>query len=369
MSLVNRDTTQRKNDFDGIFEPCLCFLFNHPFPQIIPILESLYRPRFPKLKFLMPFVRTPECHDVINVYRGSYCHQGYITDALHDLISVECSHYIFLQDDVMLNPRVTTSNLAQKLGLDRSTGFIGALHPINNDVGSWHWWPGILWKLLYPRNLVSGTGVDSLSTILQALPPVDVAKRAFAEYGIDHLPVVFKSVDSLLSKYVIGLQGYFGARHSQRFNLDLNKKIISGLFDNRKVASDEIEIPYPFAKTAWNADFYVVPKDALLDFAHYAGIFASIGLFAEIAVGSAMILAIKKIRQCKDTGVLLDWKWKDQRVLNSDGTRLLKAFENEQLIATHPVKLGVLSKDQGFMDCLLRETSMSGQEKFAHIGK
>jgi hypothetical protein len=357
MPVEARDTTPGKRDLEDMFDPCLCFLFNHPFPQVIPHLEALYRPRFSKIKFLMPFVRLPECPDVINVYRGSFCHQGYVTDALHDLVSVECSHYIFMQDDVMLNPRLTAPDLASKLGLEQSTGFVGRLLPINADVGSWQWLPGILWKLLYPRNPASGTGVESLSAITQALPPIDVARRAFAEYGIRDLPVLFRSADVTPSKLAIGRRGYFGARQSPEFNLDFSEKITAGLFDSGKVAGDKIELPYPLARTNQSADFYVVPKDALLDFAHYAGILAAIGLFAEIAVGSAMVLSIKKIKQCKDTGTLLDWRANEERGFYSDVTRLLKAFENERLIATHPVKLGALSKDQHFMKCLLEATS------------
>jgi len=50
-----------------LFDPCLCIVFNHPFPKNIPLPEKLYRTRFQKIEYIMPFYRDPTISDLIKL--------------------------------------------------------------------------------------------------------------------------------------------------------------------------------------------------------------------------------------------------------------------------------------------------------------
>jgi hypothetical protein len=68
---------------------CLCVLFNHPFVENIPVIQKLYGERFSYIRYLVPLKKVNRV-DVITVYRGSFSHNGYITDAKQQLDEIDC---------------------------------------------------------------------------------------------------------------------------------------------------------------------------------------------------------------------------------------------------------------------------------------
>lgn len=171
----------RAEDRRGI---CLCVLFTHPYPANLPLLRKIYQGRFSHVRFLMPLVRSAE-EDVLTVYRGSYAHHSYLGDHWQELRTLACAYYVLIQDDVLLSPWVDEHNILDALGIrGLAEGSIGTILPMPADVGEWQHPAGSLWRMLRPGNVVSGTGTESLATVLAQLPPADEAARLAAAHGV-----------------------------------------------------------------------------------------------------------------------------------------------------------------------------------------
>ena len=175
-------------------EICLCIIFNHAFPQNIPKLRKIYSSRFSNIKFIVPFIKSDD-PDIITIYRGSYSHAAFITDAYRDLQVIKCSHYVILQDDVLLAPSLNEHNILQIFKLKEASGFIGEFLHEAADIAAWGFWPGSLWRSQFPKNLLSGTGVESWDAIKETLPPKAEAEKKFAKYGIE--PITFIRTNSI----------------------------------------------------------------------------------------------------------------------------------------------------------------------------
>jgi hypothetical protein len=329
------------------YDPCLCIVFNHPFPENIPLLERIYRKRFKKLKFIIPFYRDVDNDDVITVYRGSYHHQGFATDAWHKLKGISCSHFIFLQDDVFLNPLLHSDNVLEHLGVGAKDGFINQIGSLRFDAGSWHWILGIVWKYFYPRNMLSGSGVDSLETLFRYFPPIEEANRIMEHYGVGK-PAVWCNQDSLREGSIVLDIPYFATR-DRTLVRGLNRIIVASLFDT---AAEKrlIEFPYPLALSAWGADFFVVPKDNFDTYQHYCGILAAACIFAEVSVPTALILACDNVVTAANRPGAFEWIWTPDR--NDLGGQLIERLSDPNLIAVHPVKLSLMRHDRSIIDRL-----------------
>ena len=96
--------------------------------------------------------------------------------------------------------------------------------------------------------------------------------------------------------------------------------------------------------TARGGKALVVPGDALDAFCHYCGVFAAAGLFAEIAIPTALVLSCQSIRLESET------RWQGLEVWAKDEVdameernqlslaTLFESFPDNQLYV-HPVKL------------------------------
>jgi hypothetical protein len=327
------------------FDLCLCIMFNHPYPGNIETLERLYRGRFPRLKFLIPFYRSDN-PDVITVYRGSYTHQGYVTDAWPRLANEGASHFIFLQDDVLLNPAYNAENLAEVLCLDENAAFIPQLRPLSFEMSEWHWLPGILWRMFYPRNLLSGSGCDSFETVARYLPPVGEAQAKMDRLSIK-APKVTRGAGPL-GPPVRDIP-HFGTLDPHLVQA-MNNLVVDSLFATAE-RPDQLQLPYPLALTVWAADFYVIPRDAMDLFQHYCGVLAAALMFAEVAVGTAMVLAVDHVVTAIDASLEFDWVWSEDR--DHQAERLLAQFENPRMAAVHPVKISQLGSQPDLLDAIV----------------
>ena len=55
---------------------CIVVVFNHRFEENVEKLKEIYKNRFSKVVFLMPFY-TGDDRDIISVYESSYQFHGY----------------------------------------------------------------------------------------------------------------------------------------------------------------------------------------------------------------------------------------------------------------------------------------------------
>lgn len=94
---------------------CLVIIFNHRYDKNISKLRRIYGERFSDIKFLMPFYDGDDA-DVIPVYESSYQFQGFLVQAYEKLKNISCTHYLFIADDLIINPKFTENNFADSIG-------------------------------------------------------------------------------------------------------------------------------------------------------------------------------------------------------------------------------------------------------------
>src|ERR1017187_1011042 len=100
----------------------LIIIYNHRFDDNIEKLEKIYRDRFSTIFHLVPFY-DGDLTNVIPVFERSYYFHGYIPQALRILKKINCSHYFFVSDDVLLHPSINENNV-----LDRKSTRLNSSH-------------------------------------------------------------------------------------------------------------------------------------------------------------------------------------------------------------------------------------------------
>ena len=302
---------------------CICVVFNHPFVANIPLLRRLYAGRFSTVRFLVPFQLSDD-DDILTVYRGSFGHCAYAIEHIPALESLNCDHYVFVHDDVLLSPYLNEGNIRERLGLRPNEGWVGAIRPTPPDIGEWGYQLGSVWRLIEPRSPLSGVGLDSLAATLRHLPPASEAARKAATYGIP--PVTSFHYDG----------GFpFGG---------LGHPVAEALFARY---GPTIEIPYPIACSGPDADFLIVPRKGLREYLHVAAVLATAGLFVEMAAPTALYLTCDHVRTCADVAMYAEWSLR--MIWPRDA--LSRLLERPELISVHPVKLSVLCDPDRFVSC------------------
>lgn len=241
------------------------FLFNHRFERNIAKLDDIYGERFPLRTYLMPFARSDR-PDVVRVEETSWHFSGHVAQGAHRFRRPDVSHYVFISDDLILNPALDADNIVERLGLDERTGYIKSLASIDAQRYAWH--RGVEATIALRRN---GPGFDYRSE----LPPAEEARARYERIGIDMARPVFRSrAEALFAVTTLPKRaGYMSLPWAARFH---------------GKASD-----YPLL--GGYADFFVVPAAAIDAFVHYCGVLAALNIFAEVAVPTALALATEHV--------------------------------------------------------------------------
>ena len=331
---------------------CLCILFNHPYLRNIPLLRRIYQDRFSTIRFLVPLHRTDE-PDVITVYRGSFAHHAYAVDAWPELKTVECSHFVFVHDDVLLAPALNERTILDDLKIkgDRD-GYIALLTPPPKDIGEWGHLAGPLWRLLYPRNVLAGTGVDSLATVLEQLPDADAAYAKLKQYGASRETTLVRTTLSDDHQGGFGHFTFFGHQQPKkeaRFATDFLDLLFSA-----PPGQGSVTIPYPILICGPTADFYVAPRACMDEFLHIAGVLAAAGLFVEIAAAMALALACDCVSTIKQAPYTCIWG----RASMSSQAILEQMRSDPLLLLAHPVKLSAVTDEAAYLDEIHRMASL-----------
>ena len=315
---------------------CVCIIFNHaPWPGHIEFLREIYRDRFSLVRFIVPMERYSD-DDVITVYRGSYSHNAYFTEALTRLQPLECSHYLLIHDDVLLSPAITSGNLLEVLGVSGDEGYIPFIAPTPSNIGDWGHWVGPLWRLTSPRNFLSGTGADSLEALLAQLPPRKVAAEKLGAYGAPPETTITLTADSLDRGGLRKFSNFGDPR--EEVNVRFMTEYLRSLFRTEE-ETGEITVPYPFVYAGFGGDFVLAPKAHAEAFAHCSGVLAMGGVFAEVAHPTALLLACDKVQVAPNP--FQDFLWTPQ--LQTFPEIIDRMLADPHLIAAHPLKLSTVA--------------------------
>ncbi len=309
-------------------ENALIVIFNHKFEKNLKKLRKIYSNKFENMYFLMPFYRGEE-KDVISVYENSYNFHGYFPQGLNKFYEENFNNYIFIADDLLLNPKLTSNNIIKELNLCNNSGYIKNISPLSDYYIQWLHYHKVLDAFEYQ-------GFD----FLKELPDSEEINKSLLKYGIIHSNIKisnFKDWNGNLNyKDIIKNWGFY-----KEFIFLMRKKTL----------------PYPFL--ASYSDFFIVPKIAIEKFCHYCGIFAAINLFAEISIPTALFLSCPKIMTELEIGEnfitgtskkneYAKWYGKEIWDLNSvilledqykNSLVLLQNSFPENLLYIHPVKI------------------------------
>jgi len=277
---------------------CLVVIFNHYYPGNVEKLERLYAGRFSHMLFLVPNVRLDRA-DCVTVYRGSFTFQGYIADARERLAAIDADYFVFTADDLILNPADSETTLYDRLGLRDAQGFLPDPRAFAGDVRRWDWWKRVAWRLRRTRDQLMGSGVEKA---FDHLPPRELAEARFAAMGYADPRV---RILSETGRYIM-------------FNP-----------------------PRPLLRGV--SDMFALRREALPDFAHCCGVFASLDLFVEVALPTAMMLACDRLATLKTTGLRMNWAYTPlgprRRRFKPRSLEPALAEFTPDLLFVHPVKL------------------------------
>lgn len=296
----------------------LIVIYNHQYNENIEIIERIYRGRFSHIYHLVPFYKGEE-KNVIAVYENSFYFQGYVAQALKSFFDKRFSHYIFVADDLILNPELNESNYELHFGLDSETSFLTEFIPLHKTKT---YWPRVTeavdWRVVV-------RGVEAT----KQLPAYDDAVKKFNSHGLTVEPVTgeqYYAPHALRQTLNKALRGDFG-------------DLISTIYKKNTRSSFMLKFPL----VGGYSDIFVVDSSAIHDFCHYCGVFAATNLFVELAIPTSLVLASKKItteNNIRLKGKAL-WLSRDYEILDQYKLKLkdLIAHFPRDLLYLHPIKL------------------------------
>jgi len=234
------------------------FLFNHRYEQNIEKLERLYGDRFTTRRYIMPFASRDD-DQVARVYETSWNFSGHIAQAARSIKVPGTSHYVFIADDLILNPKIDERNLLETLSVGRNDGYIKSIASI--DTMRYHWWRAL------PETM-NLDGRDPGFDWRSELPAAADAQSKFEQLGVRfHMP------------------SPRSAREWRWATTRFPRVVGAGAMLRHWRHRTSYPLIYGYS------DFLVVPAAAMERFAHYCGVFAALNCFAEVAVPTALALA------------------------------------------------------------------------------
>lgn len=287
---------------------CLFIFFNNRFDENIPKLEKMYRKRFPDLDYLVPFVN--DYPHIFAVHGSNNYSQGYFAEVYPRICKRPFSHFIFCADDLILHPNLNAENILSCLNLDEGAAYFKSFTPLVEGFNNG--WIHTLNGFTAVFNAMDN-GV---------LPSPQTAAQLVARHGLPWLPITIEHLS----------QNYQTTREMDSTSERLAQQIA--------VYGPYFAHPLMYGYS----DFLVVPGESLNLFCYYCGMFASIGLFEEIAIPTALLFSCDKV-VTEDKTV---WRgtelWDSQLIeglknqFQGNMNGLLESFQSNQLYI-HPVKI------------------------------
>lgn len=306
---------------------CLITIFNHRYDKNIDKLEKLYKGKFNEIYHLVPFYNGTR-KNVIPVFESGSYFSNHIAQGKANYINDKYSHYVFIADDLLLNPSINSDNLLTELNISSNTAYIKNLASLASIYYLW---------IYLTRSLTcfENTGINFIAE----LPSKEEATKRFEHFGL--------SLGNLSLRNMLHWTG--------RIKLS-DLKLFSNVFTELFGLLKNKPLPYPLA--AAYSDFIIIPKESIKEFSRLCGVFGALNLFAEVAIPTAMILSCDNIVtellvgenwvNGKSYGSEVLWKgteiWleKDLNDIETDNSyKIASLFKNlkKNELYIHPIKL------------------------------
>ena len=298
----------------------LIVIFNHKYDKNIETIEALYKHRFQNIYHLVPFY-DGEKENVIPVYENSFFFQGYIAQGLKYFYKDQYSHYIFIADDMILNPVINEANFREQLNLNPGTSFIPRMGSMPETE---RFWP-------HNRDAITFNPYKLGVEVRKEIPSPEDAEKILAGLNITNRGYSYSQVYGKIS-----LRSFKDVKKSF-FNF-------CNYFTDRYIHGASLKkTRYPLVRSY--SDICIVSRDSIKKFCHYCGVFASTDLFVELAIPLSLALSSEDIRTEKDLklkGRAL-WTKEDYVLLDRFSNNLSALLSNfpEDYLYLHPVKLSM----------------------------
>lgn len=295
----------------------LIIIYNHRYDKNIDKIEEILKGRFSNIYHVVPFYDGNK-ENVLTVYESSYYFSGYVAQAYERIKNKDYSHFVFMADDMILNPILNESNILQEIGLNEDESYLEEYIFIGGNDNLV--WPRIPEGFLYnPKQ----AGLE----ILNIIPQKEDALSIFNKHGV-------KNFESIHINKI-----YANVRKAKYFHYIIwVLKLIKQL---AKEKSLNLKFNYPLVGSY--SDFFIVPKQYMPKFCQYSGAFAASNLFVELAIPTALVLSSGKIKtgkNCRLNGTAY-WGKDIENMCRSFNYSLIDLEENfpQKSIYVHPVKL------------------------------
>jgi len=279
-------------------EIALVILYNHQYIENIERVEKLYSSRFTNIFHLMPFYNGSRAN-VIPVYENSFYFQGYIAQGFKKFWAAEFEHYLFLADDVFLNPKINENNYLAFFDIKFNQSFIPHFIKLHESKEKW----GRKSDALSFSIDIAGLEVKNI------LPTYDEAYERFKHHDLlldsishDDLypPIKFSNITDIGGNFLAGIkpkpnEAFKRSLHSSLMILKNDIERLVKRFRMRYFGSknERYKLPYPLVGSY--SDILIIDKNSINKFSHYCGIFASLNLFVELAIPTALVLSSESI--------------------------------------------------------------------------
>ena len=260
----------------------LVVLYNHHFERNIPLIRELYRHNFSEMRQIMPFYRPDqqgtegqtENQDVLSVFGNSFLFHSYIAQVRSHLMEMKCDDILIIGDDLLLNPSITEDNLHDKLQIPPGHFYIDGVVNICD---------GEYYRPVQEAHRFSPhpPGLDGSAN--RWVPPYDEAFNILHKKGLMTHTILnsYHPFFPLWQEPLLSLS-----------NLHANYKIFKARVYHTLAALKYRLFPKRFSYPCvfGYSDILLIPKEKLDLFCRYMEVFATWGMFVELAIPTALML-------------------------------------------------------------------------------
>ena len=269
----------------------------------------------------MPFYDGAD-DDVIPVYESSHQFHGYLIQAYERLKDIPCTHFLFIGDDLIINPDFDEMNFVARMNMHGKKFLTTKFSPLNSP-NRFRWW----WTINSSKPFCDGA-IEWRESICS----YDAALAKFNEFFGSKYPEDY-TADFFGDPNVPGANVLGHWLNAQGFSNMVNHFITSN--------KNSLKIPYPMA--GGYSDIFCVERSSLFELSRLCGIFSAMNMFVEIALPTAAVLTYKRddvIFFPENSRLVL---WNEDRIafenrFGKDFNRLCREWD-ASIAYVHPVKL------------------------------
>lgn len=259
---------------------------------------------------------------------SSHQFHGYLIQAYERLKNIPCTHFLFIGDDLIINPDFDETNFVARTNMHGKKFLTTGISPLNKPNGfRWHWTADSS-KPFY----------DGAASWRESIYSYDAALAKFNEFFGAKYPETYDA-DFFGKPYAPGGNVFGQWNNIEEFSAMVNLFV--------RLNGNSLKIPYPMAHGY--SDIFCVERGSLFEFSRLCGIFLAMNMFVEIAIPTAAVLTYKRndVTLFPENSRQVLWGGNKARFMNKYGKDFNRLYNewDAQIAFVHPVKLSMWKMD------------------------